>query len=201
MTTTKEQLEKLIESHNEYDPKTLAWKLLVDDIGGIDNVIMGFSPDNNTEDYAEGYFFEILIIMFMEMFFGLAVMMHEGENESQNKNNKFKLKMEDVIFQSYFDTIHEKFKHVKILSKVILHNVNTLDNNGKSLLKNIVDDRYCRIILKDCKKDSNYFAKNKINENYHIIFNELHTHKTKLNDINAIIIINNKFYQIYFDKF
>jgi hypothetical protein len=89
--------------------------------------------------------------------------------------------------------IKEKFKKINIII-----NVREFDNN--EFATEILNGRYCRIILKHDIKTQKFFEINNIDENYHMILNNSFNKKKKLNDIYATIVINNIIYQIIFSK-
>lgn len=195
---TQEELEQLIESYNEYDPKSLAWKLLMDDVKGIDNVIMGFSPDRIQDPDPSSYLFEIYISIFIEMLIGSALIDHEFDNSNIKNQKEFKFNPKKVNFKPYFELIREKMKHIRILSTVSEY---TINSNNSEIINEIAQNRYCRIVFKDDNKFKNFFEQNNIDEKYHIIGNEYYIKKNKLRDIYCIIIVDDILYQVRFDNF
>lgn len=168
-------------------PDSLAWKLLMDEsdmdnFGGIlQSYIYGDNNNINQEstyDYLAGQF-EILITMYMEIFFGLLkieylsnLINEDDELETNFDPLTFNTKLDDddyleanfkpnLSYQSVKDTnyaIHEKFK--KIRYYVSINTVDFDDDENDQRDFGEYSEYYCRIILKDTLNGAEYFANN-----------------------------------------
>lgn len=187
-----ETLAQEIIDNNTYTPKSIAWKLLMDDdIAVLSAKLFEINPDDLNDTDPNSYLFEILITIFMEMIFNSAILIsatNDDDIESFNPDlSKFNI-------NNFLPLIKEKFKKINILAVV-----NEFENNEHTSNK-ILSGRYCRIILKCDIKSHHFFKKNNIDENYHMILNTDFKKSNKLNNIYATVIINNVINQIYFDK-
>jgi hypothetical protein len=187
-------MEKLINeiiNDNTYTPKTIAWKLLLDDDTSIlSSELCVFDPDTLTDDDPHSYLFEILITIFMEMIYDSAILMtatEKGDIESFNPDlSKFDINL-------FLPIIKSKLEKINILIQI--HDFSIHDD-----IQYILNNRYCRVLLKHDKKSNYFFKNNNIEENYHMVLNYDFIKTNSLKSIYAIININDIIYQIYFDK-
>lgn len=189
---TEEELINMIDSQlNVYDYKTIAWKLLMDNVDNtqlqieFNNEDDGYENNNSCTDH-----FELLLNIFMEMFVGLILVMEQ--DESGHKNIKFN----NLCFESYFKTIHEKFININILSCIETINVN---NDNMDYIDEILNNRYCRIILKKDPKYRKIFKKNHFDNDYHMFLCDNDNNYTKLKSVYGVLYTTNKVYKICFD--
>ena len=174
-----------------YTPQSIAWKLLMDDIhDNFVNILMACNLDNNQrETDSVSFLFEILITIFMEMVFDLAIIINSSYKEFNPKIDSFNL---DEILP----TLKNKFKYVNIIL-----NIDTYKrNNNDECLRELLDDRYCRVIFNNNHEHNHLFIKNNVSKelNYHMIINNLYKQKKELIYIYAIIMINDTIYKISF---
>jgi len=182
------------DSDDVYTPASIAWKLLMDDIDdSLSANLMAMTPDNDEDSDPVSFLFEILITIFMEMIFDLAIINNEIDND-----NGFNPDISKFNINDFLPILEKKFNRVSILL-----NINTYDkkSDDHENLRNILDNRYCRVILRHCPEDSHIFKKNNIPSelNYHIILNQMYKQKSDLKNIYAIIIIENIIYKISFN--
>jgi hypothetical protein len=186
--------------NNYYTPQTIAWKLYTDTLDqALSSVILGFS--DKTETDPQSYMFELLLSIFCELLLIIMFMDNvelKEELNIDNFENQLNINFDDFYMELYLPIIETKFK---VLSHII--NIETYDRNDeneKDYLKLISKGRYCRLILKQNYEDQNYFKNNENSEDYSFITNENYQKKNKLNDIFAILLLNDKMYKIYFDN-
>ncbi len=187
-----------------YTPESLAWDLLV---GEIDKEKQGklleFSDDDNKNPSVNDvltFRYEILITIFMELLFDMAKLNFYADEKNENKN--FIPKYKNFNIDAYVSVIQEKFEILGFLLHVDVENQIGLTDFEKEDLVKIINDRYCRVILRYNDKDE-YFENNDVSENlyYHMKLNGLNNKKyKKMSDIYSVIILNEKIYKIYFDK-
>lgn len=203
-----EELFNEIESRKEskiYTPESLAWDLLVGDIDpdtrGIDEFVNNgdvTESDKLTDKY------QILITIFMELLFGIAKLNFYAELEKNggNINKKFIPKYKKFDLNSYVETIDEKMQQLGFFARVDEQEPENLSEESKQDLINMINDRYCRVVLRYNDKED-YFDNNDVPEDvyYHMILNGLNKKAfTKLEDIFSIINLNGKVYKISFAK-
>jgi hypothetical protein len=159
---------------NDYDPKTLAWKLLVDDdVKQFKGEIMLCNTDDpKTRD--NKFVFETLILLFCHMLSHYKII-RELEN----------------ITPEEFDKIETVF--VDAFQKINFHCfISKLDE---------IPNHYCRIVLK--QEDNIFFELHpKITEEFHILINGSFNDDRlmKFQDIYSKLQIGNSQYGIHFDK-
>jgi hypothetical protein len=198
----KRLVNKLVEDNENrpdeyYTPQNLAWKLLMDDLDEeLTGVLQANSPDFQWEEDPSSFLFEILITIFMEMIFDMAIIMNSSENEFNNCDKEFKPDMKKFNIDDFLPKLKEKFERVSILINIEKHK----RTNSDEFLKEIIDDRYCRVILRYYHEDKKLFRKYNVPDDlhYHMILNGNYKKKNKLDDIYAIIILNDFVYQISF---
>jgi len=190
-------MDKLVEKMNLdndnefYTPEQLAWKLLMDDIDTSKVAqLLTFREGFGTDDNPITFTYEILITIFMEMIFDLVLINHHA-----NSDNIFVPDFDKFDINLFLPLLEENFKKINIIL-----NISTYDVQDD--MQYILDNRYCRVILRHI--DKQYFIEHEIEEelNYHMILNGLNKiHYNKLTDVYAIIIIKNNLFKIQFDKF
>jgi predicted DNA binding CopG/RHH family protein len=186
-----------------YTPESLAWKLLMDDVDtSLASNLLAYDPDDTVGDNSNSYIFELLLTIFMEMIFDMALIADAEEQEQQNVSDyKFNPNLKKFDLNLFLPTLTQKFNYLSILLKTECYNKTTYD---ESELQQILNNRYCRVILRHDTNNKNYFKQHNIPEelNYHIIgnsFNEKKKYK-HLTDVYAVIMINDYLYVISFDK-
>lgn len=194
-----------------YTPESLAWDLLVGNIDpekrGLDETIEFFSKNcdnkvSKSESLSDKY--QILITLFMELLFGLAKLNFYAELE-KNKgdiNKKFIPKYKKFDLETYVSLIEDKMALLGFICHVDSENPEDLSDESKKDLVKMINDRYCRVVLRYNDKDE-YFEENDVPEDtyYHMIINGLNKKEFKnLNEIYSIINLNNKVYKISFAK-
>jgi len=198
----KRIVNKLIEDDENkpdeyYTPENLAWKLLLDDVDDdLAGVLVGLNPDFQKEDDSASYLFEIFITIFMEMIFDIAIVMNASENEINETDDEFNPNMKTFNLDDFLPKLTEKFERVSINL-----NINKYErSDADEYVKSIVDDRYCRVILKHYHEDKKLFKHYKVPSHlhYHMILNSNYKKKDKLDDIYAIILLNDFVYKITF---
>ena len=157
-------MEKLMEEVNlkrcdeYYTPESLAWDLLVGDIS-IDNdkigKLMGFTINdkdkNNNKNETLTFQFEILITIFMEILFNVAKLDYYSDENMVNK--KFIPQYDKFNIDAYSSMIEDKFK---LLGYHVVINNEKIEkfSNDKNGFKFLIDNRYCRVLLKHNNKES-----------------------------------------------
>ena len=201
----KRLVNKLVENDENrpdefYTPENLAWKLLMDNIDEeLTGVLQANSQDFQKEDDPSSFLFEILITIFMEMIFDIAIIMNASENESNNSDEEFNPDMKNFDIDDFLPKLKEKFERVSILLNIEKHKRINTDEN----LRDIIDNRYCRVILRYYHEDKKLFRKYQVPSelHYHMILNGNYIKKPKLENIYAIIMLNDYVYQISFLPF
>ena len=191
-------IDKIIEDNKDYTPESLAWKLLLDDVDtAMAAQLLGINPDDSHDTDNITYLFEILITIFMEMIFDIALL---GDMAINQTEHKFNPNITEFDLNIYLPTLTTKFKHISILLCTEIYDV---DNDNKVYMQEILDNRYCRIILRHNKDDIQYFIKKELSNdlNYHLILNTYtsNNYYANLKDIYAIILLNNKLHKISFE--
>ena len=198
-------MEKLAEEiYDEYEcndtiytPENIAWKLLMDDDDEkLSSAIQTFCPSfEDTESDSVSYFFEVLLTIFMEMIFDLAILLNMKENETNGEDFMFDPDMDNFNMEDFIPTLKKKFNKISIITHVSEYEKND------PVLESVIGNRYCRIILKHLPKDRPLFKKYNVSEdmNYHMVLGSNFTSKKKLKEVYAVIIIKDIAYKIYFD--
>lgn len=199
-------VDKMVEQTSEqtcYTPESIAWKLLMDDVDqALASKVLVYDPDNSSNGNINSYMFELLITIFMEMIFDMALLFDAEEKEQQNTNNyKFNPDLKKFDLNIFLPTLSKKMNHLSILLKTEVYNKKTDDNK---VMQQILNDRYCRVILRHDKNDAHYFKQNNISPelNYHMILNSVNANRNykNLKDVYAVIMLNDNLYVIAFDK-
>jgi hypothetical protein len=196
-------IDKIIEDKNDYTPESLAWKLLLDDVDtALATQLLGINPDDIHDTDQTTYLFEILITIFMEMIFDIALLGDMTEYENNNNTDyKFNPDLTKVDLNVFLPTLIKKFEHISILLST---EINDIDTDDKVYMQEILDNRYCRVILRHNKDDTDYFIKNGLPNdlNYHMILNSNTSNNQfkKIKDVYAVILLNNKLHKIAFDN-
>lgn len=189
---------------NNFTPQSIAWKLIMDDIDtSMVSTMLVYDPENMRDEDPVTYIFELLITIFMELIFNIALISEADaiEKNENDKEFKFNPDLKKFDMESCMHVLEEKFKMLGIFVHVDTYEKNEYN---KDMLKEIVDGRYCRVVLRHQKDDLVHFIKNNVPDdvNYHMILNAFFTSKrsNKLRDVYAIILLNDKVYQIYFNQ-
>jgi hypothetical protein len=204
-----------IETHKEskiYTPEGLAWDLLIGDVDpekrGLDETIEFFSHNNNDENVSKSDTladkYQILITIFMELLFGMAKLNFYAELEKNGGDieKKFIPKYKNFNFETYVSLIEDKISLLGFMCNVDIEDPENLTEESKKEIVKMINDRYCRIVLRYNDKDD-YFEENDVPEDvyYHMIINGLNKKQFKnLNEIYSIINLNGKVYKISFSK-
>ena len=185
----------------EYIPEKLALKLLMDDLG--DNFIGNLYNIMDTGDDALywqnnkiSFLFETLLIICMEMVFYMAMLMNDIDIVNDN-SGQFIPNMKQFNIDDFYTTLKSKFDKIN----VDLHiDKFSLDETDEYILQYIVDNRYCRTILKYSEEDVLLFYNLNIQHNvyYHNILNKNYDIKNKLDDFYTIINLNVQIWKISF---
>ena len=183
--STKYEQELLKDAHSV---KTLAWKLLMDDDDKpLSSQISGISPE--PEDDETSYTFEMLLSILIEMMYHLMIIDTESNNVSEIIITDFSDKI-----TIYLPIIKSKFENIGYIANIMIF------NNDDSYVKNIFNDRYCRIILKQNPDELYYFIHKNIEEDYEYILNPKYKKQNKIDDIFALLMFKNAVYKFYFSK-
>lgn len=185
-----------------YTPERLAWQLLY---GNIDDAKKGFDaysvcPDNENQFT---FLFEILFTIFMELLFNIAKISFYSEHEN---NQKFIPDYEKFNMEIFLSIISDKFALLSYLVNIRTYTNDDFIGNYDLEYRNLVDNRYCRVILKyyynNSDSDNNIFTHMDDNLYYHMHINALvNSNKfKKIEEVYAIIMLNYKFYKISFVK-
>jgi hypothetical protein len=196
-----DEIELQRESKN-YTPESIAWELLV---GEIDKEkqgkLMAFSEDsadNATKHDKLTFEYEILITIFMELLFNISKLNYFSEN---NDKNEFIPNYKSFNFDPIFEIIDEKMKLLGYKAYVESEDIDDFVSD-KDALKHLVDNRYCRIVLRYYDNED-IFDENDVSKDtfYHMKINGLNKKKYKmLLEIYSIIFLNGKVYRINFDQ-
>ena len=194
---TYENIDDAIENMNvigdEFTPKSLAWKLLTDDVIQSDSTDMLLSsPEGNVHSYV----FEILLNIYIEMILALNKLIHfhkQNENDEQLSEKNFKLCFKDITYEHIMNPYKSDF--LKMGYCLHVDPLETLHDDTKKY--------YCRIMFKDEPSSKSFFTmNNNIKSHYHFLGNskQINFEYTKLKNVYAITTINDTTYKIYFTK-
>jgi hypothetical protein len=193
------------EDSTECTPESIAWDLLVGDIDSEKKgKLIGFcdrDKANNNSDLLT-YRYEMLITIFMEMIFNIAKLNFYSENITSSENIKFLPDYEKINPEVIFPLIQEKFKILGISVFIDSENMEVENDEDKENIIKLVNDRYCRVILRYYDNDE-YFNNNNIEDDiyYHMKLNGLNKSEyKKIREIYSVIFLNSKIYKIYFDE-
>jgi hypothetical protein len=202
-------MEKFIEQTEEYNnstiytPESIAWELL---FGNIDEEkkgnLLNYTNDinyNNIDDPVT-FTYEILITIFMELLFNIAKMDYWSESDN-NIQNHFIPDYKKFNMSSYISIINDKLKIIGYCMFIKEDDMSDFIYDKESL-KTIIDNRYCRIVLRYHDNDD-HFESNNISDDiyYHMKLNGLNENKyLKLNDVYSVIFLNEKIYRLSFEK-
>jgi hypothetical protein len=198
-----ENLMEEIESYKDsklYTPESIAWDLLV---GNIDKEKRGclFEYGENeglTKSEKITFRYEILITIFMELLFDIAKL-NFYSNYTENTNKKFIPDYNNFKMDTIFSVIKEKFAILGFELYMDSENMNSFSSD-KEGLKVLVDNRYCRVVLRYYDDDS-HFDDNEVSDSvyYHMKLNGLNKKKYKdLLEVYSVIFLNEKVYRISF---
>ena len=167
------------------DPQKFAWKLLLDE--DIKKPYIDFIDINNdSNNYYDKitFEFEILLTVLLEMLYNCLIICNMTS-------------ITHDFIEENINTIIEKFHSINIIP-----NFHTYERKEDEYLREIINERYCRVVLRQDKENEYIFYKNNVphDVNYHMIGNEKFVNKEHMNDIYAIIMIDDKVYKISFDK-
>lgn len=179
---------------NFHTPQTLAWKLLMEDnISDLSSTILSFNMDGYDEENDPiSFTFEILLTIFVEMISSLLTLMSE-DNENVRKQ---------LVISDFFDTIKSKFTKASI--SIFIHEIEKewLETDD-GYFKNILDKRYCKVIMRDNPEESQLFNAYNVDNDmlYHMLLNAKYKQQSNLKDVCANISSGKNIYQISFDFF
>ncbi len=167
---------------DEYDPKSIAWKLLTD--GNIGEFSCDILSRNYDDDDISTFKFEILLTIYIELivnFYKMCHIMETGEEEN------FKLNFEEMNLETFSN-------FTPIMSKI--HILPIVD-----ISEEIPDGYYCKIYFRDIKKDKTFFIKNRKSNDvlYHFVISNKFKNTENLEDIFAFFEYNGTYYKISFE--
>lgn len=195
-------MEKLLEEvkmqriDDFYTPESLAWDLLV---GDIDNTKVGKLLDysyeninNNISSHEKITFrFEILLTIFMEILFDLAKLEYYSQNDGNDgNNNKFIPEYEKFNIDAYINLIEDKFK---IFGFCVFINKEKMEkfSSDKDGFKFLMENRYCRVLLKNYNEDNSEFENLPDDTYYHMKINGLNKNNyDNLKQIYSVFFLN-----------
>lgn len=192
------------EYDNWYTPKTIAWKLYNDTSDdAMSSNILGFGPEGDADHLT--YMFELLLAIFFEMLYQMmaidnAKIIEERLESGYDLNIDEELipDFEDFDMSLYLPIIENKFKRISHLVRIATYE--RYDENEKDYLIEVMKGRYCRVVLRYNDEDNYYFENSENSDDFDFIPNEGYQKKNKLRDIYAILKLNDKIYEIYFDE-
>lgn len=196
---------------NIVTPESLAWKILMDeDVENYAGILLPFVLGDEQYAVSETHRydqlsdqFQILIVMYMEMVFGLLkinhIMQHTDETgdvkdtvdlEATFKPDISKFGVDDMLL-----VFREKFKKIRIfLSVHEIYDADPKDSKDYGSSK----EYFCRIILKDTPEGMTYFWNNRNNpvvdqeKRYTFIMRDDKKKKQKiLSDMYAVCVLPN----------
>lgn len=189
------------DTQKEFTPQSLAWDLL---FGEIDENKKGkivlLTSNNDNLDLLESclYTHETLMIIFMELLFGIDKVNFYINNQDKTYFPNYK----SFDINTIFDTINEKFNMFDFNCIVDIYDINKINDkieNIKQKIQDLIDNRYCRVLLKYYNDESfddvdeDVFYQFKINGKNNISYKSIE-------QIYSIIELNNVFYKISFSK-
>lgn len=186
----------IVKSTDYYTPSSLAFDMIV---GNIDKSKAGelveYSPEEISKCDILTYRYELLLTIFMEMFFYLAKIDHYETNE----DIEYVPKYDNINLNMYMEKISENFE---ILGYTAIIETDNLDKfaSDKEALNFLVKNRYCRIILQNYDNDMELY--NLTGDTfYHMKLNGLNEIKyEELSQIYSLIFINEMVICIKFIK-
>ena len=193
------------ETDQWYTPESIAWKLYNDTFdGALSAGVLGFGPTGETDQIA--YTFEMLLSVFLEMLFHMMMLdsakdleerIEKGEDidNSELENNLLEPNFDYFDMDLFLPTIEKKFVKISHLVRV-----STFERVNDDFIGDLIHGRYCRIILRHNQEDTHYFNSIDSLDKYDFIPSEGFEPKKKLRDIYAVLKLNDKIYQIYFDR-
>ena len=196
------------DSKNIVTPEILAWRLLMDeDIKNCEGIMTPFvsgdelSHDNNIRYDQLSDQFQILIIMYMEMIFGLLKIIHvnthvnDHEVDKMDLDDTFNPDISNFGIDDMLILFREKFK--KIRTFLSIREI-YCDDPKNPTDYGLYSEYFCRVILKDTLDGKIYFLKNRNNpdvdskKRYTFVLKD-NTKKThnKLDDFYAVCVLSN----------
>lgn len=197
-------MEKLVDQMEEchdskvYTPESIAWELLV---GEVDEEkkgsLLNYSMDDGIEDPIT-FTYEILITVFMELLFNIAKLNSYNNNDD---DTEFIPDYDKFDMNSFCAVIGDK---LNLLGYSLLVQDDEIADfaDDKEHLKEIIDGRYCRVVLRYHDNDT-HFEDNNVSDDifYHMKLNGLSDVKyEKLKDVYSVVFLNGKIYRISFEK-
>jgi hypothetical protein len=186
-----------------FTPELFALKLLMDtnnNYTSLDKQLQTFTDYDENND-PTSFFFEIVLTIFMELFFGILKLNHFAENDSNNTEEEFDPIMESDTVEDLLPIISEKFNKIGLIVSIFPTEIN---DYTKKIIDKEIKNRYCRIIYRNNESDENYFDQHEdeIDEDkmYHMILNGNFKKNNNLNDLYATWTIDDKYYKISFKK-
>lgn len=188
---SRSEIESQIEEYNNYDYKTMAWKLVTND--NINGSLLTFFTDEHDNSNNHLLMFELLINISWEMFYDILILNHI---DSMDDIKNIRITREMLI--NYFELIKRKLYLVEINFH---YHVEFINNTNHEDIKKICDDRYCRSIIINDPKFRNYFEANRIQNHFHMFLNpNYNVNVTTLSDVYTIMIMDGVLYKIYFSR-
>jgi hypothetical protein len=184
---------------NYYSPEQIALLLALDQFDNAKTGIDTFTPEKDTGN-PYSYIFEILMTIFMELLFVIAKADHDGNND--NKNKKFTPKYDNLKIDALTSIVTDKMIWLGYIAHVKSYEKEDLVDDKEQFDNLCNKNRYCLVLLKDYHNHAVFKTKQAESRYYHMVLNKNIYKKKfkKLNDIYAIIDLNDKLYKISFVK-
>lgn len=201
MEKLSNEIDEIINDNSVYTPETIAWKLIMEKVGdNLESQLMTYSTESDEEGDPISFFYEILITIFMEMLFDLAIINNAFECDVNNKEfdkDNINFDIEKFDLNLFISKITECFAQISIVVSV-----GVFDEQNEYSQKELSDKRYCRIILRPNKKEVNLFDMYDVpdEKNYYFLGNPKYKKTDNLNNIFSTCTLNNKIYKISFYK-
>jgi hypothetical protein len=130
--------------------------------------------------------------------FNMAKLNFYVENPNNNSAKNFIPDYKKFNIDAFFSLIQDKFKILGFIAHV---NAEKMEGD-KEWLIDLVNNRYCRVVLR-YYDDDEHFEINNVSKDiyYHMKLNGLNKmNYRKINEIYSVIFLNDKVYKIYFDE-
>jgi hypothetical protein len=195
-----EEINELDFNDDIFTPEMFAWKLLLDDCNrdALSSQLQTFTDTYDTEDDPITFFFEIALTICMELIYGVLKLNFYAEHDD---GKEFKHKLVNADIDNVLPMINNKFAELHLQCSIYGYDN---DDYFKEYCKDILNHRYCRIILrhnKNDKKEFKLYADNIDDDKpYHMILNGKYDTQSKLKEVYATFSIENKIYKVSFDK-
>lgn len=194
-----------------YSPEEIAWKLLEDDEDNYSSdtlkCLQMCTDIQDTYDNPATFLFEILLTIFMEMLVNLIKI-----DGSEMLVNLMKIDSSDGIgneilisndFQKYKNVLEYVVYKINKTNYYSLHVDFVEENEENSVhIKYLMENRYCKVLLRSDKANESFFEllryQSGYDKDYHMTLNPEFKNMKKLNEIFAIIKLNNIIMKIKF---